>query len=421
MLKTKQNITAKWAVYSLTVLFLIFEMGVQVSPSVMTSQLMQDLHMNTFQLGLMSGFYFYTYAAMQIPSGLLFDYHNPRIIISTAILVCSLGALAFSFATGIYTAIFARLLMGLGSAFAFISVLVVSADLFSHKRFALLTGITQMLAAIGAMMGQIPVSILVGKYGWRHVMVYIAIIGFFLTALIWKFVNYERAADKATTSTEGYHSIFNNLKSILQVKQTWLIGLYAFLLWAPMSGFTSLWGIPYLETTFHMTHTTAASLCALMWVGLAVASPILGWFSTAIHRRILPLWLSAFIGLFGFSFVLFSKATAGLWIIGIGIFLAGFACSGQALSFSLIKDINHPKQKGTAIAFNNMAVVISGAFFQPVIGKLLSVFHQNDLLTTSSYSVSAFRYSLLLIFGCYLLASLLAKFFLKESYCKSSE
>ena len=419
MLNTKKNMAAKWAIYFLTVLFLIFEMGVQVSPSVMTSQLMHDLHLNTFQLGLMSGFYFYTYTIMQIPSGLLFDYHNPRIIISTAILICTLGALAFSFATTIYTAILARLLMGLGSAFAFISVLVVSADLFKHSRFALLTGITQMLAAIGAMMGQIPLSILVAKYGWRHVMVYIAIIGFILTALIWTFVNYERTIHQSSTSTENYGSIANNLKNILKVKQTWLIGFYAFLLWAPMSGFASLWGIPYLETTFQITHTTAASLCALMWIGIAIASPLLGWFSTTIHRRILPLWLSAFIGIIGFSFVLFSKATQGLWIIGIGTLLAGFACSGQALSFSLIKDINHPKQKGTAIAFNNMAVVISGAFFQPIIGKLLSIFHHNQLLTSPHYSVTAFRYSLLLIFACYVLASVIAKFFLKESYCQS--
>jgi MFS family permease len=419
MLKVKINNQAKWAIYCLTVLFLIFEMGVQVSPSVMTSQLMRDLHLNTFQLGLMSGFYFYTYTAMQIPSGLLFDFHNPRMIISTAILTCSLGALCFSFSINIYTAILARLLMGLGSAFAFISVLVVSADLFSHKYFALLTGITQMLAAIGAMMGQIPLSILVLKFGWRHVMIYIAVIGFLLTFLIWTFVNYERQEDIDIYSTKSVRSIFKKLKLIVQVKQTWLIGLYAFLLWAPMSGFTSLWGIPYLETAFNLTHTKAASFAALMWIGLAIASPLLGWFSTAIHRRILPLWLSAFVGLLGFAVVLFSPAHANLWMISIGILLAGAACAGQALSFSLIKDINSPRQKATAIAFNNMAVVISGAFFQPIIGKLLSAFHSHHIMTTSVYSINAFRYSLLLILLCYLFATILAKFFLKESYCRS--
>jgi hypothetical protein len=68
-------------IYSIVSLFLIFEMAVQVSPSVMSSSLMQDLGISAFSLGLMSGIYFYTYTSMQIPSGLLFDRITPKIII----------------------------------------------------------------------------------------------------------------------------------------------------------------------------------------------------------------------------------------------------------------------------------------------------------------------------------------------------
>ena len=73
MKKVMINTSKAIMLYVLVVLFLVFEMGVQVSPSIMTNQLMHDLHIGTFGLGLMSGLYFYTYAAMQIPSGLLYD------------------------------------------------------------------------------------------------------------------------------------------------------------------------------------------------------------------------------------------------------------------------------------------------------------------------------------------------------------
>ena len=81
--------------YSLVSMFLVFEMGVQVSPSVMASNLMHDLNLSAYALGIMSGVYFYTYTLMQIPSGLLFDRFKPKIIIVCAITICSSGALLF--------------------------------------------------------------------------------------------------------------------------------------------------------------------------------------------------------------------------------------------------------------------------------------------------------------------------------------
>src|SRR5579871_2693243 len=178
--------------YGIVSFFLFFEMAVQVSPSVMATQLMHDLNLGAFGLGLMSGVYFYTYTAMQIPSGVLFDKYNPRVIITLAILICTLGTLLFSYANGIFLGSVARLLMGTGSAFAFVAVLVVTADLFKAKYFAMMTGITQMLAAFGAMAGQMPISILVNMVGWRHTLWILVLIGLLLTVVVWKLLKYEK-------------------------------------------------------------------------------------------------------------------------------------------------------------------------------------------------------------------------------------
>ena len=82
-------------VYALAAAFLCYEMALQVSPSIMTSQLMRDLHIDAAGLGLMSGFYFYSYTAMQIPVGLLFDRFSAKLLISIAVVICSLGAIFF--------------------------------------------------------------------------------------------------------------------------------------------------------------------------------------------------------------------------------------------------------------------------------------------------------------------------------------
>jgi MFS family permease len=363
---------------------------------------MSDLHIGSFGLGIMSSVYFYSYTAMQLPSGLLFDRYNPRIIITLSILVCALGTLLFAFANNIYIGSLARLLMGLGSAFAFVSVLVVTADLFKSKYFATITGITQMLAAIGAMTGQMPISALLTFVGWRNTLLILFIIGLVLTVVAWKLLKYDRN-NQPTHAQYHYSFIKENLKTILSQSQTWYIALYACLLWAPMSSFASLWGVPFLTKVINLDQTTAALLCSLMWLGLALASPLLGMLATGMRKNNFPLALSALIGMIAFGLILkfdFSPA-----ILGFLLFLAGAACAGQALSFAVVNENNPPAVRATAIAFNNMAVVISGALFQPLIGKLIEL----------NESEIHFKNVLLIVWFSYAIAFLVAVFFIKES------
>lgn len=395
--------------YAIVSFFLFFEMAVQVSPSVMSYDLMRELHMGAFGLGIMSGIYFYTYTAMQIPSGLLFDRYNPRWVITVSVLACALGTLLFALASDIYTGCLARLLMGSGSAFAFVSVLVVTADLFKPSYFAAMTGITQMLAAFGAMAGQMPISVLVTHLGWRHTAIGLSMIGFVLALVVWQCLRYQKNGLTLSPSTHQ-PSLKSNLRHIMAQPQTWYIAGYACLLWMPMSSFASLWGVPFLTTVDHLDATTAAFLCSFMWLGLAFASPLIGILSTRIKKRVMPLAISALLGVIAFGLILQFNFSPG--VLGLLLFMAGAACSGQALSFAVVKENNSSQEKGTAIAINNMAVVISGAIFQPLIGKLIET--GNSLGVGTQYDVSHFKRGLFLVFLAYIIAALIALFRVKE-------
>ena len=50
----------------------------RVAPAVMTAELMQDFSISAAALGNLSAFYFYSYVAMQIPTGILADTWGPR-------------------------------------------------------------------------------------------------------------------------------------------------------------------------------------------------------------------------------------------------------------------------------------------------------------------------------------------------------
>ncbi len=381
-------------------------MAVQVSPSVMALNLMQDLKIGAFALGIMSSVYFYTYTIMQIPSGLLFDRYKPKLIIVSSILVCSLGTMLFGMANNFYLACFARLLMGLGSAFAFVSVLVVASDLFATKYFALIAGITQMLAALGAMFGQLPIHFLVLSLGWHLTMILLAAFGVILSVFIAYTLNYKQAdVQRAVAKQAFFKNIKTDLLTIIHNKQNWITALYACLLWAPMSGFASLWGVPYLIHHYQLSASNAALASSIMWLGLAVGSPLLGIFSSVLNNRIIPLWLSALLGVVSFALVM--QLHLSFILLTIALFIAGAACAGQALSFAVVKHNNSSTVKSTAIAFNNMAVVISGALFQPLIGKIIEHYQPRG-------SSLAYQYGCYLILLAYIVGFAVSFLFVKE-------
>ena len=142
-------------------------------------------------------------------------------------------------------------------------------------------------------------------------------------------------------------------------------------------------------------------------MGLAFASPFLGWVSTAIQSRKWPLAFSALVGGVSFALVLFVPMNA--WVLGLLLFFAGAACSGQALSFTVVKENNSDKTVATAIAFNNMAVVISGALFQPLIGWVISI---------GQGAAGDYTWGLSLILGAYIIAFAIAAMLLIDPLAK---
>lgn len=400
-------------IFILMALFLCFEMGLQVSPAVMTKDLSVALHLNSFDLGLMSGLYFVTYSVMQIPSGLMYDRLHFVKVVCSALLICGIGAGFFGLSTSLWTGALARMLMGFGSAFAFLSVLTTAARYFPKKYFAMLAGIAQLLAALGAIGGELPVAWLNEHLGWRHSFLSFMAFAFILMLIIIA-VFYNMAA--STKQPQETESLRCSLKGILQQKQTWIIGLYALLNWAPMTAFASLWGVPFLMTQFNLSLNLAASLMSLIWLGVGVASPIMGVVSDLIKARRPILVLTALLGALAFL-VLLNMATLTPLEIGILLFVAGLGASGQLLSFAVVQDFTSKARSSAAIGFNNMAVVASGLIMQPLIGKLIQM--HNTSTVTGVYSLGAFHASLWILPACNILCVFIAVFFIRETYAKS--
>jgi len=417
------NVTKKaLIIFALASCFYFYEFLMQVAPGVMVQTLMQDFAINATLIGVMSSCFYYSYTFMQFPGGLLLDYYGARRVLPVAICICSIGVFLFGVASSVQTASIGRFIMGAGAAVAFIGVLHLAVAWFPSRYFALLVGIAEMMGSVGAMFGSMPLIVMCNKFGWRKTIIIFALLGFLLSVIVFLVVkDYPCSVnDKQITDPPKRNHPFNNIKIVFHNLQTWFIGIYSFVIWAPVLAFSALWGMSFLKISCQITSIEAAAAVAFTWLGVAVSSPFLGWISDVFRRRCLFMTIPALIGFLAISYIIFVP-NIPLYFLYTLMFLIGLASSGQTISFASIKDNNPRSVLSTANGLNNMIVVSGGILFQPLIGKFLDVTWAGALVDgIRVYDLHSYKLAFLSLPICYLIAFIASAFLIKETKCKSS-
>ena len=408
--------TKAYTIFFLASCFYLYEFILQVAPSVMAQPMMQTFHVTASGFGIISAFYFYAYAPMQLPAGLMFDRFGPRRLMTFALLLCAMGSFFFASTDSVITAAMGRFMIGVGSAFSFIGVLVLCSRWFPPKYFAILAGIAQLMSSVGAIFGEMPLAWLINLVGWRQASFILAVIGIGLSGLLWSMVRDYPDGHEEFKIAPGINHEFKRLLSVCCKAHTWKIGGYAFCIWTPIAVFAALWGVPYLQAKFNVSVVVASGMCSFIWMGIGIGSPLLGWLSDYMCNRRTALCLSSVMGLLA-TLVLLYAPDISIGLTSFMLFIFGLGAGGQSVSFAVVKDYNPPQLVGTASGFNNLSVLIGGSIFQPLVGVLLHHSHHWHIANgVPVYEILAYQNALIIMPICYLVSLAIVMFGLKESH-----
>jgi MFS family permease len=392
----------------------------RVSPSVMYDHLMADFAVSAAVLGNLAACYFYAYAAMQLPVGLMVDRWGPRRLLIAAALGAGLGSLLFALATTLAWAYAARLLIGAGSGLIFIATLKLATLELPPERFALVTGLTMAVAMTGAVGGQAPLAALVEAIGWRWAMGLGAALGAALALLVWLSARgsggpagaqARRPADAAPAS------VLASLKAVLANPQTWNAGLFSACMSGPMLSFGVLWAVPYLVQVHGLARAEAGFGASLMLIGWAFGAPGFGWLSDRLGRRKPVMLVTAAATLAGWA------ALLGLEAPPVGLVLAlilglGVTSSTMALAFAVGREVNPIRYSGLATSFVNFASMMTAAALQPFVGWLLDLGWDGRMEAGARlFDATAYRLAFL-PYPIITAVTLVATLFLTETYCR---
>ncbi len=414
-----------WITWGLGVAFYFSGFFHRMVPAVMADQLMVDFEIGAAALGNFSAFYYYSYVAVQIPTGILADCWGPRKLLTAGTLLTSLGAFIFAFASSIHMANFGRLIIGASIGVAWVSILKLSTRWFKPNHFTVVTGLALCLGILGALSAGVPLRLLMDFFGWRSVIFGAGTITLLLSLAIWTFVRDDPAQKGyvscatgiAASNPRSKASILTDLSNIFRYKNTWILAIVPASLVGPLLTFTGLWGIPYLTTHYHLTPVKSATLLSTLLIACALGGPVLGALSEKTGRRKPIYFFALCISLIGWIPILFLQDIP-LWFIIVLFSILGFASSAIVIGMAFVKESVPAALAGTVVGVCNMGMEMGPMFLQPAIGWMLDRNWNGGVENgIRIYDLNAYHLAFGLMIGLSLLGTLLIPF-ARETYCQ---
>jgi len=414
-----------WTIWGWGAVFYLVGFFLRVTPAVMTAELMQAFDISATALGNLSAFYFYSYVAMQIPTGILADIWGPRRLLTTGAFIAGTGIVMFALAPSILWAFLGRFLIGGSVAVAFVGTLKLAGEWFPARFFSTVSGVALFFGIIGAVFAGTPLRLSVIAFGWRHTMLVAAGVTFAICVGIWLMVR-DHPADKGyagftagavAAGTKSRKQILSGIIEVLRYPNTWLLLVIPGGIVGCVLTFGGLWGVPYLSTHHGLSTAQAAGLNSGMLVAWAVGGPIFGGISDRIGRR-KPLYIvGCMLSVTGWAIILFLPSLP-LPLLVIVLLIAGFTSGCMIISFAFAKESVPTRLSGTVNGVINMGIMLGPTLLQPVVGWMLDRSWRGDLVDgIRTYNISAYHtgFTFMIVWA---VLSLVLLFFTRETYCR---
>ncbi|WP_255151114.1 MFS transporter [Halorarius halobius] len=394
-----------WGLLAAGFLFVNFH---RTATAVLAETLAGAFDTTAAELGFLHASFFWIYAGLQLPAGLVVDRYGPRWVAGVGLAVMTGGVAWFASAGTLTAALAARATIGLGGSVLYVATLRYLASWYRPDEYATMTGLTIAAAGIGGILATTPLALAIEAVGWRTALLAAGGASGVVTVGILAAVR-DRPADAglesvgtAEQSTASLSEVVANTRTVLGERETWLMGLMLFFVLGANFTVLGLWGVPFVVDIYGTSVAQASTYVLLGNVGFVLGSPVFGWLSDRLERR--TSLIAASTAAFTLSYVALVTVPP-LPVVGAALFCALFANGGVALAFTVGKERHDPEVGGTVTGVINSLGYFGAAVLPAVMGVVLDAYWTGEIISGARvYTVAGYRVA----FGIAALAGLLA-------------
>jgi predicted MFS family arabinose efflux permease len=342
----------------------------RVVNAVIAPNLTADFGIGPADLGLLTSAYFITFAAFQLPLGVLLDRFGPRRIQAGLLVFAAAGALLFSTATGLAGLIAGRALIGLGVSSGYMAAIKAYTLWFPARQWPRINGLHLAAGGFGALCATLPVEAALKTTDWRGIFLILGAATALTALLVFRVVPEKSRPAGGTRLTE-------QLRGILQVFTSPYFWRVAPLTIASQVAFMSihgLWSGPWLRDVAGLDRVGAAAVLFWMATAMACGFVLMGFVTERLDNRGIRPMTTGVAGMALFMLVqaLIAWGPAG-WALPLWVFF-GFVGTTGSIPYPALAQIFPPHLAGRVSTGLNLLIFVAAFGAQWGMGAVIGLF-----------------------------------------------
>lgn len=331
-------------------------------------------------LGLLTSAYFLSFAAAQLPLGILLDRYGPRRVEAALLVIAAIGAVVFAMAGGLVGLIAGRALIGLGVSACLMGAFKAFRQWFPPQRLPLLQGLIMAAGGLGVMTSTVPVEAALMITDWRGVFIGLAGVTLVVCAVLFLAVP-DRPAEGAH---ETLGQQMRGVAGVFTSRFFWAVVPAAMVAQAIYMSMQGLWAGPWLRDVAGISEPGQILLYTA--IAMVVGHLAMGTLAERLAARDVPTTVPYAVGSVLFLAVvvlLAAGVTAAPWLLWV---LFGLFGTSGVLAYAIVAQAFPAHMAGRVNTAVNLMVFIVAFALQWGIGAVIDLWGRTD----GHYAVAAY-------------------------------
>jgi MFS family permease len=252
----------------------------RVVNAVIAPDLVRDVGLDANHLGLLTSSYFLTFAASQLPLGILLDRLGPRRTEATLLLFAAAGAFVFGLADSAAGLIAGRAMIGLGVSACLMAAFKAFVMWFPSQRLPFINGCQMAAGGLGALAATAPVEAALTLTDWRGVFLVLGALTLVVAVTIFVVVPEQRGAQASTRLRDQLGGIAQVFTSSL----FWRIAPLTVMSQASFLSIQGLWSGPWLRDVAGLEREAVANHLFVVAAAMVAGFIFMGWIAERLSR-----------------------------------------------------------------------------------------------------------------------------------------
>lgn len=336
--------------------------------AVIAPDLIRELHLDANTLGLLTSVYFFTFAAFQLPLGVLLDRYGARRTECALLLIAAAGSVIFALADGVAGLIAGRALIGLGVSACLMAAFKAFTQWFPAERLPLVNSIQMTAGGLGALSATKPVEWLLQLSDWRTVFWVLAALSVAAALILWW-----GAPDKTSPGKTTFAAQWKGVRVVFHSRKFRAIAPWATASQTTFIALQSLWCGPWLADVAGLARGGVALYLALTALFMMGGFLSLGAIADRLGRSGINAMHVASVSMIVFMFVqaalLHPAAGHAPWLWPA----FGFFGTSGILVYAVLSQRFPKKLAGRANTALNLLVFWAAFFVQWGVGAVIDL------------------------------------------------